>query len=101
MKEESIEYFHMNNIPINWDELTLENREKLIDDVVGKRGYARVISLGKKDLLDMQTANAIKQIKDNLSPQYKERYLSDNLYRIVDVTWKLIERCRIGRIEKN
>ena len=45
MKNGSIDYYHNNRIPINWDSLTLENREKLIDDIVNKKGYARVISL--------------------------------------------------------
>lgn len=91
MKNNSIEYMHYNNIVINWDNLTLENKEKLIDDVVLKHSFARVKSLGKKDLLDSTTANMLKTIKDNLNLENKNKFLSCNLYKAVTIGWKLIK----------
>lgn len=90
MQEKTIEYYHKNSIPIKWDELTLENREKLIEDIVKNKGYARVISLNKKDVLDMTTANAIKTVKDALNTENKNKFLSYDLYKVVSITWKLV-----------
>ena len=94
MKNKSIEYMHENRIPIKWDVLTVENKNKLIDDIVKKWGYARIISLNKKDILDGTTANAIKTIKDNLSKENKNKLLACNLYKTISITWKLIEKCK-------
>jgi hypothetical protein len=91
LKNKTIEYYHENNIPIPWDDLSISNREKIIDDIVKKHGYARVVSLGKKDVLDAFTAQHIKAVKDNLNKEYKDKFLSWNLYKIVDVTWKLVK----------
>lgn len=93
MKKETLEYYHKNNIPIDWDALNIENREKLIDDVVNKWSYARVICLDKKDLLDAFTCKHIQMIKDNLKPENKKRFLSWDLYKIINFTWKAIEKC--------
>lgn len=91
LKAHTIEYYHENNIPIPWDDLSVENRDKIIDDIVGKHSYARVVSLGKKDVLDMTTANAIKMVKDALNKQNKDKFLSRNLYQVVDIAWKLVK----------
>ena len=96
MKNNTIEYYHYNNIPINWDNLTIENRDKLINDIVNKKSYARVISLNKKDTLDLFTAQHIKQIKDNLGDEHKNKFLGCSLYKTVALTWRLIEKCRGG-----
>lgn len=93
MKNKTINYYHANRIPINWDELTINQRNKLIDHTV-KNGYTRIISLNKKDILDSFTASAIMQIKDALSQEAKEKYLSCNLYKVVDLTWKLVEKSK-------
>lgn len=90
MRNETIEYYHKNNVPVDWDALTIENRDKLIDDIVNKHSYARTVSRGKKDVLDATTANAIKKVKDALNPVNKNKFLSFDLYRIVDITWRLI-----------
>jgi len=91
LKPSSIEYYHYHDIPIKWDELTIKNREKLVDDVVNKHSYARVISRGKKDILDATTANAIKTLKDALDKKRKENLLSRDLYSVVTITWKLVK----------
>ena len=91
LKPSTIEYYHYNNIPINWDELTIENREKVVDDVIKKHSYARVKSRGHKDILDATTAHAIKTVKDALKKENKEKFLSRDLYTVVDITWKLVK----------
>lgn len=94
MKNNTIEYFHENNIPIKWDELTVDNREKLIDDIASKKSYARVISLGRKDLLDLFTAQHIKVVKDEIFPNLKEELFKRDLYTIVDITWRVIKKAK-------
>jgi len=91
LKPNTVEYFHYNNIPIDWDQLNIKNREKLVDDIVSKHSYARVKSRGIKDLLDMQTANAIRVVKNALKPKNKRNFLSKDLYTVVDITWKLVK----------
>jgi len=89
LKTETIEYYHDNNIPINWDELSIEQREFLVDRIVENHSYARIESLNKKEILDLTTANAIKTVKDAL--ENKAKLLTGSLYRTIAVTWKCIK----------
>jgi hypothetical protein len=94
LKSKTVNYYHKKNIPIKWDNLSLKNREMLIRNIVSKHGYARVISLGKKDLLDSFTAQHIKAIMENLKPANKKKFLNRSLYEVVDITWKLVDKAK-------
>ena len=95
MKSKTIAFFHDRNIRIKFDDLTNDQKEQLINRVVGKWGYAKIRSMNRNDILDGTTANAIKTILDNLSKENKNKLLSKNLYSIVTITWKLIDKCKV------
>jgi hypothetical protein len=78
--------------PVNWDGLSVKERYALIKWIFDEHTYRRVKSEGHVQTLDAFTNSAIKQVADALNPSNREKFLGSPLRKVVDITWKLVNK---------
>ncbi len=76
---------------IKFDVLTPEKKIELIRNVIDRHQYQKVISSGRKEIIDATTANVIITVYDALNETNKKKFASMTYQRMADIAWKLVK----------
>lgn len=88
--EQEFKYLREHEISPEWEKMNQELREAHLRDAL--KGFRKITHEGRKDILDTYTASAIVQILDAINVERKQKFLSMPLCKMVDVTWRIINK---------